>query len=111
MEPTGKRFLLAVDVSGSMCSFVGGASSITAACASAAMSMVTMKTEKNYHILGFSTKLVPIGINPNMKLDDVMKKISSVCREMLMLFCIKITFELPRFQWVEQIVPSQCYGL
>ena len=58
-----------------------GASSISAACASAAMSMLTMKTEQNYHVLGFSSKLVPIGINPQMRLDDVMRKISSVCND------------------------------
>ena len=63
-----------------------GANSISAACASAAMSMLTMKTERNYHVLGFSNKLVPIDINPQMRLDAVMKKISSVCNKMYQCF-------------------------
>ena len=77
MEPTGKRFLLAVDVSGSMSCSVSG-SSISCACAAAAMTMVTMKTEQNYHVLGFSAHLVPIGINSKMRLDDVMTTIRKV---------------------------------
>ena len=56
-----------------------GANAISAACASAAMTMLTMKTEKNYHVLGFSDHLVPIGINPQMRLDAVMQTISKVC--------------------------------
>jgi len=84
VEPTGERFLLAVDVSGSMCCPVSG-SNISCACAAAAMTMVTMKTEQNYHVLGFSTHLVPIGINSKMRLDDVMTTIQRVC---LLLFCI-----------------------
>jgi len=82
VEPTGKRFLLAVDVSGSMSCPVSG-SSISCACAAAAMAMVTMKTEQNYHVLGFSTHLVPIGINSRMRLDDVMSTISRVCLSLL----------------------------
>ena len=58
---------------------VFGANTISAACASAAMTMLTMKTEKNYHVLGFSTDLVPIDINPQMRLDAVMGTISKVC--------------------------------
>ena len=98
-----------------------GASGITAACASAAMSMVTMKTEKNYHVIGFSTQLVPININPQMRLDAVMNKISSVRNNMYIncfpieILCIQIViykyFEFSRFQWAEQIVLNQCCGL
>ena len=43
------------------------------------MTMVTMKTENNYHILGFSTDIVPININSKMCLNDVMSTIAKVC--------------------------------
>ena len=79
VEPTGKRFLLAIDVSGSMGSFkVLGATSVTARQASAAMAMVTAKTESNYHMVGFSTNLVPININAKMSLDTVVSTIDRV---------------------------------
>jgi len=68
-----------------------GANSITAACASAAMTMLTMKTEKNYHVVGFSTHLVPIDINPQMRLDAVMKKISSVCNNLYIVIQLLYT--------------------
>ena len=79
MEPTGKRFLLAIDVSGSMESYnVLGSSSVTARTASAAMAMVTARTEANYHMLGFSNQLVKLDINASMKLEDVCSTIARV---------------------------------
>ena len=79
VEPTGKRFLLAIDVSGSMTCFnVLGSTSISARVASAAMAMVTARTESNYHMVGFSDKLVPLNINAKMSLAEVMKNIEKV---------------------------------
>lgn len=78
VEPTGKRFLLAVDVSGSMCCSVMGSRVVTCRDASAAMAMVTARVESRFHILGFSHKLVPLAINPSMSLQDVVKTISNV---------------------------------
>lgn len=43
VPPTGKRFLLAIDVSGSMCCSVMGSNVITCRDASGAMAMVTGK--------------------------------------------------------------------
>lgn len=79
VEPTGKRFLLAIDVSGSMTCFnVLGSTSISARVASAAMAMVTARTESNYHMVGFSDQLVPLNINAKMSLAEVMKNIEKV---------------------------------
>ena len=79
MEATGKRFLLAVDVSGSMTSYtVLGSTALDARTASAAMAMVTARTEANYHILGFSNRLVPLNINSKMDLNSVIKVIEKV---------------------------------
>ena len=79
VESTGKRFLLAIDVSGSMTSYnVLGSSSLDARTASAAMAMVTARTEANYHMMGFSNKLVKLDINARMMLDDVCASIAKV---------------------------------
>ncbi|UCF78183.1 MAG: TROVE domain-containing protein [Candidatus Eiseniibacteriota bacterium] len=54
LEPTGKEFLHAVDVSGSMGSFME--SCFCTCCeAAAAMCLVTVKAERNYEVRGFSS--------------------------------------------------------
>lgn len=73
VEPTGKRHLLAVDVSGSMASGSGVGGLSACECA-AAMSMVTARTEPNYHIMGFSQRFVDLGITARDTLRDAMKK-------------------------------------
>eukprot|EP00731_Ephydatia_muelleri_P023785 Em0016g56a len=79
VEPTGKRYLLAIDVSGSMTSYkVLGANTIDARTASAAMAMVTARTESKYQMVGFSHELVPLSINASMDLNTVMSKIGAV---------------------------------
>ena len=55
-----------------------GSSSLSCRVASAAMAMVTAKTEANYHMVGFSNKLVPIQIHARMPLDEVCRTISKV---------------------------------
>jgi len=54
VEPTGKNWLLALDVSGSMSARIAG-TSISAAEASAAMSLVTMYAEKWTHTMCFAS--------------------------------------------------------
>ena len=54
VESTGKRILIALDVSGSMGSGIQNAPFISCRAASAAMAMVTMKAEKNWAIVGFT---------------------------------------------------------
>ncbi|XP_022085359.1 60 kDa SS-A/Ro ribonucleoprotein-like [Acanthaster planci] len=79
VEPTGKRFLLALDVSGSMsCSGVNGIENIMAREASAAMAMVTMRTEQNHYIMAFCDHLVDAGINSKMRLDEVIRTVNSL---------------------------------
>ena len=86
MEPTNKRYLLAIDVSGSMgwgnCC---GTTTITPRVASAAMAMVTARTEQVYEFVGFSHELTPMRINGTMKLDDVLHTVSAVgCQDSIM---------------------------
>lgn len=76
VEPTGKRYCLALDVSGSMGVPVNGARSISAKAASAAMTMVTMRTEPNHEVVAFSDKLVDLAIDASMKLEEVLHEMT-----------------------------------
>lgn len=81
IEATGKRTLLALDVSGSMAmesSKIAGIPGLYARDVSAALAMVTARTEKQWHCLGFSHQFVDLGITPRMRLDDVIQKVSSL---------------------------------
>lgn len=76
VEPTGLNRMIAVDVSGSMggpprwpnCL---GMDNVSPRAAAAAMALITMKTEPWYYIVGFSTELQRLKVNPNMSLWEV----------------------------------------
>lgn len=71
VEPTGKRVLLAVDVSGSMdWSHCAGAESLTCAEGAAALALVTAKVEKDVSVKALSSTLRDLGISPRQRLDD-----------------------------------------
>ena len=74
VEPTNKRYLLAIDVSGSMNVPCIGSTSITCRDAAAAMMMVTARTEDKYDVVAFSHKLTKVDINKNDALSDVICK-------------------------------------
>jgi 60 kDa SS-A/Ro ribonucleoprotein len=97
VEPTGRRLLLALDVSGSMVSgSVAGVPGLTPRDASAALALVTAATEKQYEIVGFfagrrgwksGTKsqwgfgeqgLTPLAISPRQRLDDAVDTVSDL---------------------------------
>lgn len=90
IEPTGKRFLLALDVSGSMSSGNVAGSPLTPRDASAAMALVTAKTEKWHHIVGFTgggggyyskptgDLLTKLNISPKDTLPNAIQKISGL---------------------------------
>ena len=82
LEPTNKRFLIALDVSGSMSSACGGLP-ISCAEGAAAMALSIAKVEPNYYIYGFSHVFKDLGITPKMRLDDALKKIASSGRKIL----------------------------
>jgi 60 kDa SS-A/Ro ribonucleoprotein len=97
VEPTSKRIMLALDVSGSMGgAFVAG-TPLTAREASAAMAMVTLAAEGDCHVVGFTAGgrnawksrgrsqipgytdgLTPLGLSRRQRLDDVVKSIASL---------------------------------
>ena len=97
VEPTGKRLLLALDVSGSMeWGEVAGVPGLSPREASAALALVTAATEPDYEVVGFfagkrgwksRTKqmwdfrdqgLTPVAISPRQRLDDVVKTVSDL---------------------------------
>jgi len=77
--PTGKRWLLALDVSGSMSmGSVSGVPGLTPRVASAAMALITAATEHDHTFLGFAHQLVPLKISPRQRLDDVVATVSGL---------------------------------
>lgn len=90
IEPTGKRTMLALDISGSMVSHISGNEMLSCREASAAMAMVTARTEEDWMAMGFcssgfredwmaiSSGFLPLDISPRQRLDDVVKNISGL---------------------------------
>ena len=78
VEPTGKRMMLALDVSSSMSWGDIAGMPLTPREASAAMAMVTARTEPEYMTLGFSHQLVDLGIRKTDSLDDAVRKVSDL---------------------------------
>lgn len=78
VAPTNKRFLLGLDVSGSMSGGSVAGSSLTPRDASGAMAMVAMRTEPVCYAHGFSDTFIELGISKKMRLDDVIRKISNL---------------------------------
>jgi 60 kDa SS-A/Ro ribonucleoprotein len=98
VEPSGKRIMLALDVSGSMTSGrVAGVPTLTPRDASAALALVTAATEPQYETVSFFTGkrgwaapgkrrqwylgrdgITPLAIGPRQRLDDVVKTVSDL---------------------------------
>lgn len=86
VEPSGKRTLLAVDVSGSMGVPISGLP-ITAREASAALTLVQLATEPYASAVGFTTGsggdwhhsvLKPLRISPRQRLDDALRVVDAM---------------------------------
>jgi 60 kDa SS-A/Ro ribonucleoprotein len=79
VEPTNQRVMLALDVSGSMGGgMIAGVPGLTPRDGSAAMALVTAKTEARYSMISFQNQIVPLNISANMRLDDVIKAIQNL---------------------------------
>jgi 60 kDa SS-A/Ro ribonucleoprotein len=73
VEPTGKRWYLGIDVSGSMsCGSVAG-TSLTPREASSAMAMVTVHTEEDYYSAAFQDTMRKLTLTKGQRLDDICK--------------------------------------
>jgi 60 kDa SS-A/Ro ribonucleoprotein len=97
VEPTGRRTLIALDVSGSMTfGEIAGIPGLTPRDASAALALVTAATEERHEIVGFHAGpggwkaggrraygwgedgITPLAIGPRQRLDDVVATLSGL---------------------------------
>jgi 60 kDa SS-A/Ro ribonucleoprotein len=103
VEPTGKKHLLAIDVSGSMtCGNIAGMPGINPRIGSAAMAMVTARVEPTWHAVGFSHELLPLAISPRQTLQQVISTINGMAMggtdcAAPMLYAIKNRIEVDTF--------------
>lgn len=94
VEPTGKNIMLALDVSGSMIARLN-MSMLSCRVASAVLAMVTMRTEQNTGIIGFTGEcrnmyhngrrgrmgpcvVSELPVSPSQRMDDVVRSISNL---------------------------------
>ncbi|XP_028833567.1 RNA-binding protein RO60 [Denticeps clupeoides] len=78
VKPTGKRFVVGVDISASLSSIVLG-SSVSAVTAAAVMCMVFTRTEADTQVLVFSEgAVVPVTLSPDMSLMQVAAELIKV---------------------------------
>ena len=96
VEPTGKRLLLALDVSGSMVATIGGIPGLSAREASAAMALVTLASDSDAEVVGFhagrggwtarkrgrfagrADGLTPLPLSPRQRLDDAVQRVADL---------------------------------
>jgi 60 kDa SS-A/Ro ribonucleoprotein len=120
VEPTGKRWVLALDVSGSMdCGTISGVPGLTPRMAAGAMSMITAKTEKQYVITAFSDHMVKVNLSEKKRLDEVLMTLDHISMggtdcALPMLWALKKNREADVFviytdseTWYGQIHPVQ----
>lgn len=77
VEPTGKRILIGLDVSGSMSSPLMD-SPLSVCEGAAAMAMTVMRTEKNWHTHAFADTFRELPLTPKMSLKEVLRHTQNV---------------------------------
>lgn len=79
VRPTGKRWLLGLDVSGSMgVGSLAGLPSLTPRDGAAAMAMVALRTEEQVQVVAFQDRIVPLDLSARDRLDAVVRKTSGL---------------------------------
>jgi 60 kDa SS-A/Ro ribonucleoprotein len=78
--PTGKRVMLALDVSGSMAGSKVSGCNLSAREATAALALVQAATERpeDTFIMGFTSGFVPLAISPKQRLSDVVRHLNGL---------------------------------
>jgi 60 kDa SS-A/Ro ribonucleoprotein len=76
VQPSGKRHLVCLDISGSMSGpLMGGP--LTCAQGSAALAMTTIRSEEEWSVMGFSTNFIDLGLTGKMSLEEVVLRVSN----------------------------------
>lgn len=78
VEAGNKRTFIGLDVSGSMSTNLINGTNLSAREASAAMAMITFRSEPRVFMQGFSTSFVDLKVTKNDSLPDVLRKISGL---------------------------------
>jgi len=78
LPETGKRRMLAIDVSGSMGMGTIANTFLTPRDASAALAMVALHQDPESYTFGFSGGFIPLGLSKGMRLDSVIKKVNGL---------------------------------
>jgi 60 kDa SS-A/Ro ribonucleoprotein len=78
VEPTGKKFLYGVDVSGSMGWHTLGNTGMTSCEAAAVVAMTCARIEKNYDIMGFADSFRDLKITAKDSLNTIVKRTSNL---------------------------------
>lgn len=73
VEPTGKRYMIGIDVSGSMCAELNG-SAVTAQDAACAVASALVRVEDKVHTMAFQGAFVPFPIGKSEKLSSVVAR-------------------------------------
>lgn len=119
VEPTNKRTMLGLDVSYSMSSEIAGIKNVRCCEGTAAMAMVTARTEPEYMIMGFADEFRSLGITAKSRLDDAIKRALNAnfggtdC-SLPMLYALDNNLEIDTFTvytdsetWAGRMHPSQ----
>lgn len=75
IEPSNKRTMISVDISASMGWNFAGQTSLTAAEAAGALSLITARVEPFYVVNGFSTSLIDLGFSSRTSIEESFKKV------------------------------------
>lgn len=124
VEPTGKRWFLGIDVSGSMWSgSVAGIPGLPPGMAAGALALVTAAVERNWFFGCFHTDIVPFAPSPRQRLDDFCYAIARLpwggtdCA-MPMLYAMRNNLEIDVFvtysdneSWAGEIHASQALNM
>ncbi|MNX74507.1 hypothetical protein D3C86_1059500 [compost metagenome] len=79
VAPSGKRIVVAVDVSGSMdAGQIAGVPGLTPRMAASALALVTLATEPAVTAIAFSDRMVQLALSARQRLDDVMRQCAAI---------------------------------
>jgi 60 kDa SS-A/Ro ribonucleoprotein len=75
VRPSARRTVLALDVSGSMCTSIKALGAVTCRTASVAMAMVTARVEASFQVVAFCDKLLPLEVSAQDTLPQVVSRV------------------------------------